>query len=63
MAKHATIDVHTEHSHEPGDDPAWVRYRWMCSKCGHTDLADTSVDARAAGDQHVAEEHAEGTIS
>ena len=58
MTEQPTLDVHTERSHEADDDPAWVRYRWMCSECGHTGVADTSVDARAEGDQHIADQHA-----
>lgn len=58
MTEQPTIDVHTERSHAPGDDPAWVGYRWMCSECGHTDLVDTSIEARAAGDRHIVEQHA-----
>lgn len=60
MIEPPTIDVHTEHSDRPGDDPAWLRYRWMCSECGHTETADTSSHARADGEQHLADHHEQG---
>lgn len=53
-----TVDVHTERSDRTNDDPAWMRYRWMCSECGDTGLADSSSEARAAGEQHLANQHA-----
>lgn len=58
MVEHPTVDVHTERSDRTGNDSAWVQYRWMCSECGDTGLADTSSAARAAGEQHLAEQHA-----
>lgn len=52
-----TVDVHTEHSDKTGGDSAWVRYRWMCSECGGSGLAETSTAARAEGDKHIADRH------
>ncbi len=57
MTEQPTIDVHQERSDKTGDDPAWLRYRWMCSECGHTGIADTSQEARAEGDQHITDNH------
>lgn len=57
MTKQPTIDVHTERSTRTGDDSAWLRYRWLCSACGHTAVADRSPDARAEGDQHITDTH------